>query len=213
MAQPTYQATYESYMTWLTIYRGVPYPTTVRHMTTVIYAGRPPDFRWDITYADVDVPTTDNVLVHAQGGEYCTNNPGPAACYVLEPDLTHFWVEAITESPWEGYREVIRDMNVSVLPRERIAGRDGACFRWTSPQPVPTRTIDDSFEGCFTGDGVMLRAMQDLGDTRTEHRAVSIRDRVADADLAMPYAMKAGPMPIGTGGAPPPPTLAPKPKH
>jgi hypothetical protein len=213
LAQPTYQATYETYMTWLTVYRGVPYPTTVRHMTTVVYAARPPDHRWDVTYADANVPTTENVLVHAQSAEYCSNNPGPAACYVLEPELGEFWVRAITDSPWEGYRKVIRDMNVTVLPRERIASREGACFRWTTRGPLPTRTIDDAFEGCFTADGLMLRAMMDLGDTRTEFRAVSVGDRVTDADLALPYAMKAGPLPIPSGGPPPQQTVAPTPKH
>ena len=211
-AQPTYQATYETYMTWLTVYRGVSYPTTVRHMTTVVYAGRPPDFRWDVTYADVDVPTTYNIVVHAHTAEYCTNNPGPAACYDLQPDDKEFWVRVITDSPWEGYREVIRNMNVAVLPREHIAGRDAACFRWTTPRPVPTRTIDDSFEGCFTADGVMLRALMDLGDTQTEHRAVSIRERVADADLALPYPMKAGPPPMRSGDGTYP-TATPTPKH
>ena len=212
-AHPSYQATYETYMTWLTVYRGVPYPTTVRHITTVIYAGRPPDFRWDITYADVDVPLTENVVIHAQSAEYCTNNPGPAACYDLPLAEKDFWVRVTTDSPWEGYRGVIRKMDVTVLPRERIADREGACFRWTARKPLPTRTIDDSFEGCFTQEGVMLRAMMDLGDTRTEFRAVTIRDRVVDADLARPYGMRPGPPPIGTGGTAPPATVAPTPKH
>ena len=143
-AQPAYQATYEMYMTWLTVYRGVSYPTTVRHLTTVVYASRPPDSRWDVTYVDVDVPLTENVVVHAQSAEYCTNNPGPAACYDLPPNEKDFWVQVTTESPWEGYRDVIRKMDVTVLPRESIAGREGACFRWASRKPLPTRTIDCS---------------------------------------------------------------------
>jgi hypothetical protein len=212
-AQPTYQATYETYMTWLAASRGLPYPTTVRHMTTVVYAGRPPDSRWDVIYADVDVPTTYNVVVHAHSAEYCTNNPGPAGCYDLPPDEKDFWVRVITDSPWEGYREVIRNMDVTVLPREHIAGHDGACFRWTTRGPVPTRTIDYSLEGCFTADGVMLRAVMDLGETRTEHRAQSVRDLVADADLALPYPMKAGPPQVRNGEGSYPPTAPPTPKH
>jgi hypothetical protein len=123
-AHPTYQATYETYMTWLTVSRGVPYPMTGRHMTTVVYAGRPPDSRWDVIYADVDVPTTYNV-VHAHSAEYCTNNPGPAGCYDLPPDEKDFWVRIITDSPWEGYREVIRNMDVTVLPREHTPAAMG----------------------------------------------------------------------------------------
>lgn len=213
MAQPTYQATYETYMTWLTVYQGVAYPTTMRHMTTVVYAGRPPDIRWDVTYVDVDVPTTYSVVVHAQSAEYCTDNPGPAGCYDLPPHEKDFWVRAITDSPWEEYRAVLRSMNVVVLPREHIAGRDGACFRWTTPRPVPTRTIDASFEGCFTQDGVMLRAMTDLGNVQTEHRAQNIRDVVADADLALPYPMKPGPPQMRNGDGSYPPSTAPTPKH
>jgi hypothetical protein len=212
-AHPTYKATYETYMIWLTVRQGVSYPTTVRHVTTVVYAARPPDFRWDINYVDVSVPMNESVVLHEQRGEYCTNTAGPAACYVMEPELRDFWVEAFTDSPWESYRGILRKMDVQVLPRERIAGREGACFRWTTPGPLPTRTIQDSFEGCFTGDGVVLRAVMDLVDTRTEHRAVSIEDRVTDADLAIPFPVKAGPMPLRTGGTPPPPKVTPTPKH
>ena len=106
-----------------------------------------------------------------------------------------------------------QSMNVVVLPREHIAGRDGACFRWTTPRPVPTRTIDASFEGCFTQDGVMLRAMTDLGNVQTEHRAQNIRDVVADADLALPYPMKPGPPQMRNGDGSYPPSTAPTPKH
>jgi len=206
-ATPTYRATYETFRVWLSK------PPTTRQITRVIYAARPPDFRWDIDYVDVDVPMNENVVLHAQSAEYCTNTAGPAACYVIEPDLREFWVQAFTDSPWESYRGVLRQMDVQVLPRERIAGREGACFRWTTHGPLPTRTLQDSFEGCFTGDGVMLRAAMDFIDMRVEHRAVTIDDRVSDADLAIPFPMKAGPMPLRTGGTPPPATVTPSPKH
>jgi hypothetical protein len=213
-AQPTYKATYDSSTTWsASVYRGVPQPPVTRHMMTVVYAARPPDFRWDLTYDDY-LPTKYNLIAHARGGEYCMNAPGPTACYVLEPDLMEFWIEALTDSPWETYRNVIRDMDVTVLPREHIAGRDGACFRWTSRKPLPSRTIDDSFEGCFDSNGVVLRATADHLDMRDEFRAVSISDRVGDADFALPYTtLKAGPWPTWTPQPVPSRTAAPTPTH
>jgi hypothetical protein len=54
--------------------------------------------------------------------------------------------------------------------------------------------------------------MMDLGDRQTEHRAVSIGARVADADLALPYPMKAGPPPMRSGDGTYP-TATPTPKH
>jgi hypothetical protein len=104
-----------------------------------------------------------------------------------------------------------KDMDVTVLPRERIANRDAACFRWrprvsasASPSATDLNSLfaqlgDAKLEACFSADGVMLRTLTSAGALfSVEQRATSVSATVTDADFALPYPLSSAPFPIPT---------------
>src|SRR5204862_5139204 len=100
------------------------------------------------------------------------NNSG---CYAMPVTYTQQMLDSLNVSPLDSMLSATRGMDVTVLPRERIADRDAACFRWRlrptapgSPSPTSLNSLlgqigEVKLEACFAPDGVMLRTLTSAG--------------------------------------------------
>ncbi len=148
---------------------------------------------------------------------YASAPPGAASLTYTQQMLL-----SLNESPLDMLQSSAKDMDVTVLPRERIAGRDGACFRWqtrprasatASPNPLLGQLGDVKLEACFSADGVMLRTLTSSGSLfSAEQRATSVSGTVTDADFALPYPLTSAPFSIPTSAPITAPTPRPTPK-
>ena len=202
---PTYKATYEMRLTGT--YASASASPAVNLVTTTIQASRPPDFRWDYTWTGQQGGVYA-IVINGQTLYVCLDVPAPAACYA-EPGVdTSRLLTAMNTTAFDQYLVWFKDMDFAVLPRERIAARDAACFRWTpragSPAPLPAAKI----EACFSAEGIALRTMLDAGIVGYEQRATVISDTVTDADVALPFPPTTAPNPNFTA-----PTPKPAPTH
>jgi hypothetical protein len=216
-AHPTYRATYETRLG--SSFQPQPQPASPSPAFNVTgsqtYVARPPDFRWDFSYAG-PLQMSVSAVLRGQNAHLCLTTPTPA-CYAVPPEYAQETLAAVNASPLDQLRAQTKDMDVTVLPRERIAGREGACFRWKPRAgPPPSSAFGDladlSLEGCFSAEGIMLRSLTQAGLFFTmEARATSIADKVSDADLVLPYPITTAPFPIET--AIPRPTEKPRPTN
>lgn len=205
---PTYKATYE--MTF-----GSPLVTApsaspgVGLTSTQTYVARPPDFRWDFALSDV-VSFRMMIIVRGQDTFACVDGE-QTGCYAMPVEYTQQLLDSLKVSPLDSMMSAAKDMDVTVLPRERIAARDAACFRWRprasasgSPSPSSLNSLlaqlgDVKLEACFAADGVMLRTLWSAGGLYSlEQRATSVSATVTDADFALPYPLTSAPFPIPT---------------
>jgi hypothetical protein len=139
-------------------------------------------------------------------------------------EYTQQMLDSLNVSPLDSMMTATKDMDVTVLPRERIANRDAACFRWrprvtapASPSPTSLNSLlgqlgDVKLEACFSADGVMLRTLTSAGSLFSfEQRATSVSATVTDADFALPYPVTSAPFPIPTSSPLNPQTPRPTP--
>lgn len=202
---PTYKATYE--MRLMSAYvapSASPMPTFV---TTTIQAARPPEFRWDYSFT-AQRSGLYAVVINGQGLYVCMDQPKPAACYTVPGADTTALLTAMNTTSYDQYLAWFKDMDFAVLPREKIAARDGACFRWTPKAGSAAPLAAAKVEACFSAEGIMLRTMIDAGIVGYENRATSISDVVTDADVGLPFPPTAAPNPLFTA-----PTPTPAPTH
>lgn len=204
---PTYKATYAmSIGSVLTAASASPGAALT---STEIYVARPPDFRWEVAVSD-GVQSRVVVAVRGQDTFICVDGDS-AGCYPMPVTYTQQMLDSLKVSPLDSMMSATKDMDVTVLPRERIADRDGACFRWRprpaapgSPSSTDLNSLlgqlgDVKLEACFSADGVMLRTLTSAGALfSVEQRATSIAGTVTDADLALPYPITSAPFPIAT---------------
>jgi hypothetical protein len=130
-------------------------------------------------------------------------------------------LDSLNVSPLDSMLTATKDMDATVLPRERIAGHDAACFRWrprVTASAAPSANAlfgqlgDVKFEACFAADGVMLRTLTSAGALfSVEQRATSVTTAVTDADFALPYPLSTAPFPIPTSAPLAPQTPRPTP--
>jgi hypothetical protein len=204
-ARPVYKATYT--MTFAATYASAPPSAPAFDLSsTQTYVARPPDFRWDFVY-------TGTLQIHAavvlRGGDafVCSDKPEPS-CTAYPTAAAQQLLTAANASPLDQLRTTAKGMDVAVLPRERIAGLDAACFVWRTRQPqgsspLPSDMVDAfkavTLEGCFSADGIMLRTRFQLGSAlAVEQRATSVSGAVTDADFAVPYPIKPFALPTFT---------------
>jgi len=214
---PPYKAPYE--LTFSSLYASAA-PGGASLSSTQTYVARPPDFRWDFT---VTVPVQFRmVAIFRDNGAYlCLDQDTTPGCYVVPVTYTQQMLLSLNESPLDMLLTSAKDMDVTVLPRERIAGLDAACFRWrprvtasatASPSGLLGQLGDLKLEGCFSADGVMLRTLTSSGSLfAAEQRATSVSGTVTDADFALPYPVTSAPFPIPTSAPLPPQTPRPTP--
>ena len=214
---PTYKATYE--LTFTSLFASAP-PGGASLSSTQTYVARPPDFRWDFT---VTVPVQFRMvaIVRGQDAYLCLDRDTTAGCYAVPVTDTQQMLLSLNESPLDMMLSSAKNMDVTVLPRERIAGRDAACFRWqprvtasatASPNALLGHLGDVKLEGCFSADGVMLRTLTSSGSLfSAEQRATSVSGTVTDADFALPYPLTSAPFPISTSAPVTLPTPRPTP--
>lgn len=200
---PTYKATYE--LTFSSVLMRASASPGLSFSSSQVYTARPPDFRWDFRVTGAK-QLQMAVIVRGQDAHICVDDPAPAACYSLPATYPQQLLDSLNMSPLDSMMVATKDMDGTVLPRERIAGVDGACFRWrprqpASPTPSPNALFgllgDVKFEACFSADGVMLRTL--TGATvllLVEQRATSISGTVTDADFALPYPLTSAPFPM-----------------
>ncbi|TME63110.1 MAG: hypothetical protein E6I54_07760 [Chloroflexi bacterium] len=142
--------------------------------------------------------------------------------YAMPVMYTQQMLDTLNVSPLDSMLSATRDMDVTVLPRERIADRDAACFRWRlrptapgSPSPTSLNSLlgqigEVKLEACFSADGVMLRTLTSAGALFSiQQRATSVSTTVSDADFALPYPLTSAPFPLPTSGLPKPQTPRP----
>src|SRR5439155_9139004 len=134
-------------------------------------------------------------------------------------------LDSLNVSPLDSMMTATKDMDVTVLPRERIANRDAACFRWrprvtasaASAAPTSLNSLlgqlgDVKLEACFAADGVMLRTLTSAGTLLSiEQRATSVSTTVTDADFTLPYPLTSALFPLPTPALPKAPTPPPAP--
>jgi hypothetical protein len=204
---PTYKATYE-----MTLGSALAAPSAspgASLTSTEIYVARPPDFRWEVAVGG-GVSSRMVLAVRGQDTFICMDVDGPG-CYPVPVTYTQQMLDSLKVSPLDSMMTATKDMDVTVLPRERIADRDAACFRWRprpaapgSPSPTDLNSLlgqlgDVKLEACFSADGVMLRTLTSAGALfSVEQRATSVTGTVTDADLALPYPITSAPFPIAT---------------
>ena len=201
---PTYRATYE--LTFSSLYASAP-PGGASLSGTQTYVARPPDFRWD--YA-VTVPVQFRMIaiVRDKDAYVCLDSDTTPGCYLVPVTYTQQMLLSLNQSPLDMMLSWAKDMDVTVLPRERIADRDAACFRWrqratasaaASPNALLGQLADVKLEACFSADGVMLRTLTSSGSLfSAEQHATSVSGAVTDADFALPYPLTSAPFPIPT---------------
>jgi len=216
---PTYRATYE--LTFNSLYASAPPGGASSLSSTQTYVARPPDFRWDFT---VTVPVQFRMvaILRDKDAFLCLDQDTTPVCYGVPATYTQQMLLSLNESPLDMLQSSVKDMDVTVLPREHIAGRDAACFRWqarprasatASPNPLLGQLSDVKLEACFSADGVMLRTLTSSGSLfSAEQRATSVSGTVTDADFALPYPLTSAPFSIPTSAPIPAPTPRPTPK-
>ena len=207
---PTYKATYESSMAMASLGMAPASPQNLG-ISTETYVARPPDFRWDMTFAGASVPGTYAVFLKGPNAYLC-DDTAPAACYSLAPADTQAMLAQMNATPFQQYAEMLKDMDFVVLPRQRIVGRDAACFRWSPRSAASGPLAAAKFDGCFTAEGVMLRSIIEAGPLTVAQVATSISDTVTDADVALPFPITTAPYPGFTQPLPTP-TATPTPTH
>ena len=204
---PTYKATYEMRMTGTYATPSASPASPANPIMTMTQAARPPEFRWDYSWAGAQLGIYA-IAISAQQLYVCMDQPKPAACYTVPGADASALLTAMNTTAYDQYLVWFKDMDFAVLPRERIASHDGACFRWTpragSTGPLPGAKI----EACFSAEGIMLRTMLDAGVIGYEQRAVAISDTVTDADVGLPFPATSAPNPLFTA-----PTPTPAPTH
>ena len=215
---PSYKATYE--LTFSSLYASAA-PGAASLSSTQTYVARPPDFRWDFT---VTVPVQFRMvaILRDKDAYLCLDQDTTPVCYGVPATYTQQMLLSLNESPLDILQSSVKDMDVTVLPRERIAGRDAACFRWqarpgasatTSPNPLLRQLGDVKLEACFSADGVMLRTLTSSGSLfSAEQRATSVSPTVTDADFTLPYPLTSAPFSIPTSARITAPTPRPTPK-
>jgi hypothetical protein len=230
---PTYKATYDmSFGSLLTPPSASP---GMGFSSTQTYVARPPDFRWDFALSGA-VQFRTIAIVRGAETFICLDGdttgitgtlpsaPATAGCYTMPADSTHQMLDSLNVSPLDSMVSATKDMDVTVLPRERIANRDAACFRWrprvsasASPSATSLNSLfaqlgDAKLEACFSADGVMLRTLTSAGALfSVEQRATSVTATVTDADFALPYPVSSSPFPIPTSAPVNPQTSRPMP--
>ena len=216
---PTYKATYE--LTFNSLYASAPPGGASSLSSTQTYVARPPDFRWDFT---VTVPVQFRMvaILRDKDAFLCLDQDTTPVCYGVPATYTQQMLLSLNESPLDMLQSSVKDMDVTVLPREHIAGRDAACFRWqarprasatASPNPLLGQLSEVKLEACFSADGVMLRTLTSSGSLfSAEQRATSVSGTVTDADFALPYPLTSAPFSIPTSAPIPAPTPRPTPK-
>lgn len=216
---PTYRATYEMTVASSLVPQTSGPPAVT---TSATYIARPPDFRWDLSGL---AARADRMTIIFRGADAyaCTDLGAAGACYQVPGTYTQQLVNSLNVSPLDATFAATKDMDVAVLPRERIVGVDAACFRWklrpSASAPPSYAAIyahlgDLSLEGCFAADGVMLRSLTSVGSAfRIEQRATSISTTVTDADFALPYAVSHEAFPLLTSAPTVPQTPRPTPTH
>ena len=228
---PTYKATYE----W-NIGSAFTLPSASPGMgmsSTQTYVARPPDFRWDfavsgsVKFRMVAVLRGPDAFICVDGDTTGTmTGSATTGCYAMPVEYTQQMLDSLNVSPLDSMMTTTKDMDVTVLPRERIANRDAACFRWrprvtasaASAAPTSLNSLlgqlgDVKLEACFAADGVMLRTLTSAGALFSfEQRATSVSATVTDADFVLPYPVTSAPFPIPTS-APLKQTPRPTPTH
>ena len=201
---PTYRATYE--LTFSSLYASAP-PGGASLSSTQTYVARPPDFRWDFT---VSAPVQFRMvaILRDKDAYLCLDSDTTTGCYAVPLTYTQQMLASLNQSPLDSMLSATKDMDVTVLPRERIAGRDAACFRWRQrvtasatalPNALLGQLADVKLEACFSADGVMLRTLTSSGSFfSAEQRAISVSGTVTDADFVLPYPPTSAPFPIPT---------------
>jgi hypothetical protein len=204
---PTYKATYQ--MTFGSLLAPASASPGAGLVSTQTYVARPPDFRWDYAVSNV-VPFRMVVVLRGQDTVVCVDGDH-SGCYAMPVNYTQQMLDSLKVSPLDSMMSATKDMDVTVLPRERIADRDAACFRWrprVSASPSPSADSlnalfgqlgDVKLEACFAADGVMLRTLVSTGALFSiDQRATSVSATVTDADFALPYPLTSAPFPIPT---------------
>jgi len=214
---PTYRATYE--LTFSSLYASAP-PGGASLSSTQTYVARPPDFRWDFT---VTVPVQFRMVavLRDKDAYLCVDSDTATGCYPVPLTYTQQMLASLNQSPLDAMLSATKDMDVTVLPRERIAGHDAACFRWRarvtasatpSSNALLGQLADVKLEACFSADGVMLRTLTSSGALfSAEQRATGVSSTVTDADFVLPYPLTNAPFPIPTSGPLVPQTPRPTP--
>jgi len=204
---PTYRATYE--MTFSSLFAAAQSPSPGPSLSsTQTYIARPPDFRFEFAISG-SVPLRMVIILRGQDAFVCLDGNN-AGCYAMPVMYTQQMLDSLNVSP------------LTVLPRERIADRDAACFRWRlrptatgSPSPTSLNSLlgqigEVKLEACFSADGVMLRTLTSAGALFSiQQRATSVSTTVSDADFALPYPLTSAPFPLPTSGLPKPQTSRP----
>jgi hypothetical protein len=213
---PTYKATYQ--MTFGSLFAPASPSPGMDVMGTLTYIARPPDFRLDFGLASsvqfkmIVILRSKDAFICVEGDPSGTvTGSATPGCYTMPTEYTQQMLDSLNVSPLDQMVAATKDMDVTVLPRERIANRDGACFRWrphvavtASPEPTSLNSLfgqlaDSKIEGCFSADGVMLRTLMSAGALfSVEQRATSVSMTVTDADFAPPYPLTNAPFPIPT---------------
>ena len=217
---PTYKATYE--VNFGSLLAPPSASPGVGVSSTQTYVARPPDFRWDFALAGA-VQFRMVVIFRGQDSYICVDSDTTHECYSMPLTYTKQMLDSLSVSPLDAMLTATKEMDATVLPRERIAGTDAACFRWrprttTSPSPSTNALFgqlgDLKLEACFSADGVMLRTLTSAGALfSVEQRATSVNAAVSDADFALPYPLSTAPFPMPTSAPLTPQTPRPTPTH
>ncbi len=218
---PTYKATYE--MSFGSLFAAAQSPSPGPSLSsTQTYVARPPDFRFEFAISGGG-PFRMVIILRGQDAFICLDGDN-TGCYAMPATYTQQMLNSLNVSPLDSMMSATKDMDVTVLPRERIADRDAACFRWRprptapgSPSPTSLNSLlgqlgDVKLEACFAADGVMLRTLTSAGAVFSlEQRATSVTATVTDADFALPYPLTSAPFPIPTSAPLVPQTPRPTP--
>src|SRR5207237_5916144 len=102
------------------------WPVPCRSITQSSVARRR-DVRFEFAISG-SVPLQMVIILPGQDAFVCLygNNTG---CYARPVLYTQQMLDTLNVSPLDSMLSATRDMDVTVLPRERIADRDAACFR------------------------------------------------------------------------------------
>ena len=220
---PTYKATYE--LRFGSLLAAPSASPGASFSSSQTYVARPPDFRWEFTSTEGGSAFWMAVILRGQDAYICMDGDS-TGCYAMPVTYTQQMLDSLNMSPLDSMLLATKDMDVTVLPRERIADRDAACFRWrppldapSSPSPTSLNSIlgqlgDVKLEACFSADGVMLRTLTSSALFSVEQRANTVSATVTDADFVLPYPLTNAPFPLATSAPQtrPTPTASPT-KH
>jgi len=198
---PTYKATYE--MSFGSLFAAVQSPSPGPSLSsTQIYVARPPDFRFEIAISG-SVPLKMVIILRGQDAFICLDGDN-TGCYAMPAAYTQQMLDSLNVSPLDSMLSATKDMDVTVLPRERIADRDAS----GSPAPTSLNSLlgqigEVKLEACFSADGVMLRTLTSAGALFSiQQRATSVSSTVSDADFVLPYPLTSAPFPLPTPALP-----------